>query len=119
MPKWKKKYCGIRKKFKNELYKQVKNNIVYIPMIVKTFVAYKHRKHIHKIWSLLNKYPTARKEYQDTLFGEMLCGRDEILHCLCYIDKSFIKYKKSIPEQLAMGDALAVAYKVAEELKNR
>jgi len=115
MSKVKRKYCRIRKKFKIELYESVKNNIVYIPMIIETYAAQNFRNHIHKIWYMSIGYPAFQKEYNEKLFGKMLCGRNEILNNLCYIDKKFNKYKYRLPERLAMGDALAIAYRVDRE----
>ena len=46
-------------------------------------------------------------------------GRDEILVNLHYVDDVFLKYRRSIPEQLAMGDALAIAYRVQAENKRK
>ena len=80
MPKWKKKYRGTRKRFKKKLYRLVKENKVYIPMIVETFSAYKHRTHIYKIWALMSEYPDFKARYTAELTGKMLCGRDDILY---------------------------------------
>lgn len=84
-------------------------------MIVETFSAYKHRTHIYKIWALMSEYPDFKARYTAELTGKMLCGRDDILYNLHYIDDSFLEFRFSLPEKLAMGDALAVAYKVEEE----
>lgn len=119
MPKWKKKYRKKRKEFKQKLYELAKDNKVYLPMIFETYSAYRHREHIHRIWSLMLEYPDFRAKYNDELMGKMLCGRDEILFNLHYIDNSFLEYRKSIPERLAMGDALAIAYRVQAENKQK
>ena len=58
-----------------------------------------------------------KKDYEESgLFGKMLTGRDEMLYTLCYIDqKKWKKYMRLIPEGHAMGDALAIAYRVQKE----
>lgn len=119
LPKWKKKYYKVRKEFKAELYEVVKENKAYIPMIVETYAAYKHRRHIHKIWSMSIDYPDFKKAYNKELFGKMLLGRDEILPNLCYIDERFHKYRYKLPECLAMGDALAIAYRIDKENREK
>lgn len=119
MAKWKRKYWKIRKEFKKELYEKVKENKAYIPMIVETYAAHHHRRHIHKVWYLMIDYPEFREKYNQELMGKTLCGRDEILLNLHYVDDDFLKYRRAIPEQLAMGDALAIAYRVQSENKQK
>lgn len=55
-------------------------------------------------------------EYNENLFGKMLTDRDEIMRSLYFSDREiYDKYVWKIPEAFAMGDALAVAYKVLRE----
>lgn len=121
MANWKRKYWKTRKEFKQELYDAAKDNPIYIPMIFETYTASRLRDHIHKIWYISRNYPDFREEYNRELFGKMLTGRDEMLRNLCYADERFCKYVYKtgyrIPERLAMGDALAVAYKIQKEKK--
>jgi hypothetical protein len=88
-------------------------------LIIETYTAYRHRDHIHRVWAMLIEFPDFREKYNKELIGRMLCGRDEILFNLCYIDESFYEYRRSIPEQLAMGDALAIAYRVQRENRSK
>lgn len=115
MANWKRKYWKIRKEFKNELYKVVKDNPVYIPMIAETYTAYRLRNHIHNIWYMMIDFPDFKKKYNKELMGKMLTGRDEIINNLCYSNEVFLKYRYKIPEPLAMGDALAIIYRVQKE----
>lgn len=115
MANWKRKYWKIRKEFKKELYEVVKKNKVYIPMIAETYAAHHHKSHIYKAWYLMIGYPDFRKRYNQELMGKTLCGRNEILLNLHYADDRFAKYRGKLPERLAMGDALAIAYRVQAE----
>lgn len=117
MSNWKRKYIEDRKKFKKDLYELAKENKAIIPLIAKTYTAYKHRIHIHKIWKLMGDYPEFNEIYSARLFGQMLCGSDEILEVLAYIDASFFKYRRLLPEKLIMGDSLAIVKKIQRESK--
>lgn len=118
---WKRKYWKLRKDFKAELYEEVKNNIVYIPMIMETYTASKHRTHIHKIWSMMRNHKSFKDEYTNSkMMGSMIAGRDEILSNLAFIDKEkFMRYMSLIPEKLAMGDAVSIAYRVQGENRKK
>lgn len=106
------KYAKARKEFRKDLYQVAKDNKSMVVMIVKTYAASKHRTHILKIWSLLgHNHKEAYKDYCDNLIGNHLTGRDEIMQSLCFVDNElYLKYRGKIPERMAMGDALAVAY---------
>lgn len=117
MASWKRKYWKKRKEFKQTLYDKAKNNKAYVPMIFQTYRANHHNEHVKKIWYLMLDYPDFKKAYNEELMGKHLCGPDEILSNLHYIDDMFLEYRKTIPEQLAMGDALAVAIRINKENK--
>jgi hypothetical protein len=108
MSKSKKQWRINRKNLKIELSKLMNNGIAMA--IIKTYSAYKHRAHIHAFWYLLRNYKDAHKEYNEKLFGKMLCGEDEIYNTLYFIDKNLVnKYRYKVPERLALGDAYNIA----------
>lgn len=110
------KYKDIRKQFKIDIYNLCKENKAVVMLIIETYSAMKHRKHIHKIWAMMIKYPGFRLDYNKNLFGKMLTGKDEMLHCLHYAEPElYKKYKYKLPESLAMGDSLAIAYRIIRE----
>lgn len=117
----KRKYNGyrdIRKQFKTDIYNLAKDNKAIVMLILETYSAYKHRRHIHKIWSMMINYEDFRKEYTEKLMGKMLTGRDEIYNSLGYIEHElYKKYKYKLPERFAMGDSLAVVYRIVREQK--
>jgi hypothetical protein len=116
------KYKDIRKEFKIDIYNLAKENKAIVMMILETYSAMKHRNHIHKIWQLLGfNHDEAYKDYCKNLMGKMLTGKDEIYNSLGYVDPDlYKKYRMKLPERLAMGDSLAIAYKVIrEEIKNK
>lgn len=114
-----KKYKDLRKEFKKDIYEIAKNNSAFAMLIIETYVASQHRKHIMQVWALLGfNHKEAYKDYCDKLMGKHLTGRDEIFRSIYFVDKEiYNKYIYKIPECYAMGDALAVAYKVLKEKK--
>ena len=114
----KRKYVERRKEFKNDLYESMKDNPAYAMMVLKTYTASQHRKHIGEIWWLSRDYKDFQEAYNKELFGKHLTGRDELFHSLYFADRElYDKYRRLIPESFAMGDALAVAYRVLKEGK--
>lgn len=113
----KRKYRQIRQEFKKDIFEVVKNNRAFAMMILETYVAKQHRKHIGQIWALLGfNHPEAHKDYCDKLMGKHLCGDDTIMRSLYFADKELHnKYRHKIPECYAMGDALGIAYKVLKQ----
>ncbi|WHY76253.1 hypothetical protein QNH20_19305 [Neobacillus sp. WH10] len=114
MSQLKNKYKAIRKEFKADLTKIIQHNRAFGMMVISTYTASQHRTHIMKVWELLGfNHPEAYKDYCDKLFGKHLTGRDEIMRSIYFVDKElYNKYIYKIPEAYAMGDALAVAYRV-------
>ncbi|MED2737730.1 hypothetical protein [Bacillus toyonensis] len=110
------KYRAIRGEFKQDLYKAAKDNRAFAMMIVETYVASQHRKHIGDIWELLGLYhQDAYKAYNDKISGKHLTGENNIMRSLFFTDKELHnKYFGKIPECFAMGDALAVAYRILQ-----
>ena len=113
----KQKFRDIRKSFKQDLYKKVEGNRAFGMMIISTYTASQHRKHIYQVWELLGfNHQEAYKDYCDQLGGKMLTGTDEIMRSLYFADiELYEKYVGKIPECYAMGDALAVAYAVLKK----
>ncbi|MGG4217286.1 hypothetical protein ABEW32_03530 [Paenibacillus jamilae] len=108
----KNKYRSVRKEFREDMYDAIKENPALGMLVIKTYVASKHRAHIHKIWGMFFDYPAFAKDYKENLMGQHLTGRDEIFHSLYFAaPKIRDKYLWRIPEAFAMGDALAAAYK--------
>ena len=112
------KYRTPRNQFKNDLYARCENNRALAMLIVQTYTAWHHRRHITKIWGMFRNpdYEAFRKDYSENLMGKHLSGRDDIWRSLYFAEKDLCdKYKYLIPETLAMGDALSVAYSVLEK----
>jgi len=92
-----------------------KKNTAIPILIMETYAAAQHREHISEIWWLLKNHPEAKQEYNEKLFGKHLTGRNEILRSLHFVDKEFYKkYIYKIPENIAMGKAIAVAYRIQQ-----
>ncbi|PES56007.1 hypothetical protein [Bacillus thuringiensis] len=110
----KRKYKPIRQEFKKDILEVAKSNRAFAMMIVETYTASQHRTHIMKVWELLGfHHEEAYKDYCDKLMGKHLSGRDEIMRSIYFADKElYEKYIYKIPECYAMGDALAIAYRV-------
>lgn len=103
-----KKYKPSRRKFKIELWHVINPPLALA--IIKTFTAYKHRRHIYKIWEMLGKYPDASEYYFKNIHGHMLCGKDEIFNTLYFACNDLYKeFRGKIPERIALGDAYSVA----------
>lgn len=111
----KRNYRQARIEFKKELYDATKENPALAMLMITTYTAFQHRRHIMKIWELLGfNHRAAYKEYCDKLMGQHISGRDDVwksLHFAGHPDMR-LKYIRRIPERTAMGDALAVAYRV-------
>lgn len=114
--KWKNKYKKIRKKFKYDLEIACGFDKTLSFAILKTYMACRHREHIYKIWDLMTKekeFKLFKNAYIEKLSGEMLCGEDEILHTLYFVNNGlYKKYKGKITNDLAMGTAYGVALKM-------
>ncbi|WP_028547220.1 hypothetical protein [Paenibacillus taiwanensis] len=110
----KRKYKTVRREFNKDLYVRASQNKALAVMIIKTYTASQHRRHIMKIWELLGfHHKEAYKDYCDKLMGRHLCGRDELMNSLHFAERDlYDKYIRRIPERYAMGEALGVAYRV-------
>ncbi|WP_019243670.1 MULTISPECIES: hypothetical protein [Bacillus] len=115
MSQLKNKYKKNRKQFKTELLERMNNNRAFAMLIIETYTAWHHRRHITKIWAMFRnpEFKVFQDAYTKNLFGKHLTGRDDIWRSLYFADKELHdKYKYLIPEVYAMGDALAVAYRI-------
>lgn len=109
----KKKYKETRKHFRAELYEKAKENKALAVLMIETYTAWHHRRHIGKIWGMFvnPEYRNFQQEYNRSLFGEYLSGSDDIWKSLYFAEREiYDKYHREIPELFAMGDALSVAY---------
>lgn len=109
----KNKYRVIRSEFRRDLYSAIKKNPAIGMLAIETYIASQHRTHIMQIWELLGfDHRAAYKDYCDKLCSKHLTGRSEIMRSLHFAAPDlYEKYFCRIPERMAMGDALAVAYK--------
>jgi hypothetical protein len=108
------KFKEIRKEFKQDLKLSCGFDRTMIIAIINAYVAYKHRRYIHKLHYFLgSKHPPIWREYCNTgESGKMLCGDDSIWKTLHFIYKGkglYEKYRGRIPERCVLGDAYAVA----------
>ena len=119
MSKKKKRWKKVRKDFKVKLRAEMENSKALPIAILKTYTAYKHRTHIHKIWEYLgHNHPVAYTGYCDKLLGQSLTGIDELFQTLHFACKElYDEFYRKIPERIAMGDALCVALAVLKERK--
>lgn len=103
-----------RKAFKRELYDCLKDNRLSALLLTRFKVHIVQDRHIRKMWKLLNKYPNVNAEYHSKLFGEYIFCRETIWEILMFLGFREIveNYIGTIPEELAMGDAIEVAYAV-------
>ncbi|MNJ32049.1 hypothetical protein D3C77_267040 [compost metagenome] len=114
----KRRYKQSRMEFKRELLKKCKENKALAMLLVETYAAWHHRRHIGEIWAMFRNldYMKFQEDYNKNLFGKHLAGRSDIWRSLYFADKDLRdKYIRLIPEMYAMGDALGVAYKVLGE----
>ena len=83
--------------------------------ILNTYIADKHRTHIHKIWYLLGtKHRDAYKGYCDSgLSGKMLCGDENLYDTLYFSGYEEIrnKYYRKLPERIAFGEIYGIVIK--------
>ncbi|MCR6108602.1 hypothetical protein HXA34_20140 [Salipaludibacillus agaradhaerens] len=111
----KRQYKKTRIQFKKELFKKCKDNKALAMMIIQTYTAWHHRRHIAMIWAMLKnpEYSTFKKDYSETLMGKHLTGHDGIWRSFYFADKElYDNYSSKIPVVYAMGDAVGVAYRV-------
>ena len=114
----KRKYKQARIEFKKDLLQKCESNKALAMLIVETYTAWHHRRHITKIWGMFRnpEYNAFREDYGDNLMGKHLTGRNDIWRSLYFADRELNeKYKGLIPEKYAMGDALGVAYTVLKK----
>lgn len=93
----KRKYKKIRKEFKADIKEALKNNRALGMAILNTYIADKHRTHIHKIWYLLGTKHRDENLY-DTLY---FSGYEEIRN----------KYHRKLPERIAFGEIYGIVIK--------
>ncbi len=111
----KRKYRKIRKEFKADMREALMSNRALGMAILNTYIADKHRTHIHKIWHLLGtKYKDAWKEYRDSgLSGKMLCGYENLYDTLYFSGYKELsdKYYMKLPERVAFGEIYGIVLK--------
>lgn len=115
MKQIKRKYKGTRIAFKKELLQAMSQNKALAMLVIETYTAWKHKEHILNIWGMFRnpEYSNFRKDYSDNLMGKHLTGRVDIWRSFHFSGyENLYDYKYKIPEKFAMGDALAIAYKV-------
>lgn len=111
----KRKYKKERAAFKKELLEKCKENKALAMLIIETYTAWHHRRHIVKIWAMFRnpEYKEFQSDYNQNLMGKHLSGRDDIWRSLYFAERDLHdKYRGLIPEVYAMGDALGIAYRV-------
>ena len=117
------KYWKVRKEMKAELREMMNPSLALL--LNQTYITYQQRRLLYEVWHRLGtKHPQIyKKEFcgEGGLVGEMLCGRfDEFFNIIYFVDKDFyLKYKKQVPERLALGDAHAVALSYINEMNKR
>jgi hypothetical protein len=105
-----KKFKRLKVEFLSDLSKIMDNATAM--SIYMTYIAYRHRKHIHGIWSLSLNHRDSNffAEYRKTLMRKVLCCKEEFYSTLLLINKDFSKkYERLIPERLALGWGYAYA----------
>ena len=111
----KRKYKKIRKEFKVDMTEALKNNRALGMAILNTYIADKHRTHIHKIWYLLGtQHKDAWKGYRDSgLSGKMLCGDENLYDTLYFSGYKEIRnrYYRKLPEKIAFGEIHGIVLK--------
>lgn len=108
----KRRYRISRSEFKKELSEKCKENKVLAMLLIETYVAWHHRRHIIKIWGMFKNpnFQNFREAYSQKLFGKHLTGRSDVWRFLYFTERELRdKYRKLIPEVFAMGDAYDVA----------
>jgi len=115
----KRRYKQVRKEFKADIANIVESNSAFGMMIVSTYTANQHKRHITQIWALLgHHHKEAHRDYCDKLMGKHLTGTSGIMKSIYFAERSlYDKYVSKLPEVYAMGDALAVAYRVLKRKK--
>ncbi|NWL87578.1 hypothetical protein DMN77_08165 [Paenibacillus sp. 79R4] len=111
----KRRYKQSRIEFKSELLERCEDNKALAMLLLETYVAWHHMRHIGKIWAMFRNpdYREFQMDYSKNLFGKHLSGRSDIWHSLYFADRGlYDKYARKIPECYAMGDALGIAYRV-------
>lgn len=110
----KRKYRKERQQFRKDLKIQCDQNAALAMLIIRTYRAEHHFRHITKIWSMFRdpSFHNFHQAYNERLFGKVLTGQDDIWHSLYFAEKElYDRYNSKIPSCYAMGDALGVAYK--------
>lgn len=112
------KFRQIRNEFKKDLYLAMKENKALPMLVLETYTAWQHRKHIGKIWAMFRNpdYVAFQEDYMKNLMGKHICGTDEMFRSLYFGEKElYDKYHRLIPGMAALGDALSVAFAVLKE----
>lgn len=115
------KYRKLRYEFKKELFKSFRENKALAMLVIETYTSWQHRWHIMQIWGMLRnpEFKNFHKAYTEQLFGKHLTGRNDIWRSFYFAGyQNLYEYRKKIPEKMAMGDALGVAYRVLMESKS-
>ena len=106
----------LRKNFKADLYDLATQNPAIPILIIETYRSYQHFRHIARIWDLLRNHSAAYEEYNEELFWQGLAGTSDIFKSLHFATPTlYNKYSRKIPPSYALGDALAIAYRILKE----
>lgn len=116
----KRRFKQHRMEFKRDLRKAMDQNAALAMLAVETYRASQHRRHIGLIWQMFRNpnYAEFQREYDDQLFGKHLTGDENIWRSLHFADRDlYDRYSRKIPETMAMGDAVGVAYQILNKQK--
>lgn len=106
-----------RESFKNDLLKRMDKT--FAMMILKTYSAYRQRRHIKKILTIIYKFPNVKDIYSECLLGDFLLGNDDIFHSLYFTHPDLHKkFFKIIPSEIAIADAYDVALGYMKTIKD-
>lgn len=114
----KRRFKQVRIEFRRELMEKFKNNPALPMLMIQTYVAWKHRRHIGQIWAMFRNphFENFKKAYNAELFGRHLTGNEDIWKSLYFSEKElYFKYQGKIPEVYAMGEAVGAAYQFVQE----
>lgn len=114
----KRKYRKVRTEFKKMLEKEMAENKALAILVIETYVAWQYRRHIMQIWSMFKnpEYKNFKDDYTKNLMGKHITGRNDIWRSFYFAEyHNLYEYRTKIPERLATGDALGVAYKVLKK----
>lgn len=112
---FRRKYRKVRAEFKHELKEICKKDKTLQWLIYEAYRAENNKNNIYAIYHWLGtKHNDIWREFCETpLWGEVIDGEYGIWNILTAICPDFAKkYIEKIPQKCAMGDALAVVYRL-------